>query len=176
MPFDCVAPIGVDEASVDLPPEQLVLELAKQKAESVAESVGPAIIIGSDQVGVLDGSILTKPHTMQRAEAQLKAMAGRVHQLLTGVYVLNTMSGESRQHLDCHRLTLRPLSEQQIQDYLQREQPLDCAGSYRIEGLGISLMERIEGVDFTAIVGLPLTAVTRMLEELGRPVLGLPGQ
>ncbi|HIA03730.1 MAG TPA: septum formation protein Maf, partial [Myxococcales bacterium] len=156
LPFDCIAPINVDEEALNLPPEQLVMALARQKAESVAGTLGDAIVIGSDQVGVLDGQILTKPHTSEKAESQLMAMAGREHQLLTGVYVLNTKSGQFRQHLDCHRLTLRTLSAAEISDYVAREQPLDCAGSYKIEGLGISLMERIDGSDFTAIVGLPL--------------------
>ena len=86
--------------------------------------------------------------------------------------MLDASSGRALLHVDVHRITLRALSAEQIADYVRRDQPLDCAGSYKVEGLGITLMSAIEGEDFTAITGLPLIAVTRMLSEHGLEVLG----
>jgi septum formation protein len=172
LPFDAVAPVDVDERAHDLAPRELVQTLARLKADSVAKDYPNAIVIGSDQVAVLDGEILTKPGTEARAVAQLLAMSGREHQLLTAVYAVNTASAEYREHLDTHRICLRDLSRAEIEDYVAREQPLDCAGSYKVEGLGVALMERIDGRDATAIVGLPLIAVAGMLRALGLSILG----
>jgi septum formation protein len=99
-------------------------------------------------------------------------LAGHEHELITGVCIVNARTGAYREHLDIHRLRLRALTESEALEYVRRDQPLDCAGSYKIEGLGISLMDRIQGDDFTAITGLPLMAVCRMLGELGLPILG----
>lgn len=171
LPFTAVAP-DVDERAVVLPPRALALGLSKMKAEAVAKVEGDAIIIGSDQVACLDGEILHKPGSQINACAQLTRLAGRTHELITGVCVLDARSGKALLHLDVHRITLRALSQAQIANYVRRDQPLDCAGSYKVEGLGIGLMSAIEGEDFTAITGLPLIAVTRMLSEHGLDVLG----
>ena len=172
IPFDVRGPDGVDERSVELPARELVTTLARMKAEAVASLEANAVIIGSDQVAVLDGDILTKPGTSERACAQLQRLAGRTHELLTAVCVIDTATGEHQGHVDVHRIRLRALTEADIQSYVAQERPLDCAGSYKVEGLGISLMDEISGVDFTAIVGLPLIALRRMLHNAGVSVPG----
>ena len=118
-------------------------------------------------MGSLGDEILTKPGSTSAAEAQLSRMAGQTHQLLTAVCVLDTQTGIRQDHLDVHRLTMRALTAAEIKKYVAQECPIDCAGSYKIEGLGIALFEHIEGLDFTAITGLPLMAVCRMLAQTG---------
>lgn len=166
--FTAVAP-DVDERAVDLPPVELSQELAKQKALAVFQQYPNTVVIGSDQVPALDDLILTKPGTTERAAAQLEALSGRTHRLITSVCVASPAGVEL--HTDIHRLTLRPLTRRAIESYVQRDQPLDCAGAYKIESLGISLMQKIEGDDFTAITGLPLIATTQMLANAGISVL-----
>ncbi len=163
---------GVDERSVDGAVEDVARALSRAKAEAVAARAPDAIIIGSDQIASVDGEALTKPGTPERAAAQLRRLSGRSHRLLTGVCVLDAASGAVREHLDVHEIELRALTDAQIHDYVARDRPLDCAGSYKVERLGIGLMARISGDDFTAITGLPLMAVTSMLAELGVDVLG----
>ncbi len=171
VPFEAVAP-GVDETGYELAPRELARTLSRAKAMAVAATHTDALIIGSDQVACVDGRILTKPGTAQRACEQLRQLAGRPHELITGVCVIDSRTGEAREHVDVHRIALRALTDAEIADYVRRDQPLDCAGSYKIEGLGIALMDQIAGDDFTAITGLPLAAVTSMLAELGLRVLG----
>ena len=169
LPFEAAAP-DVDERAVALPPREMALALASAKAEAVLARFPEAVVIGSDQVATIDGEVLHKPGTEDNAVNQLRRLVGREHELLTAVCVA---SGDRRLlHLDVHRLTMRPLDDEALRDYVARDRPRDCAGSYRIESLGIALMAKVEGEDFTAIVGLPLMAVTRMLEELGVRVLG----
>ena len=174
LPFECVAPDGVDERAIQLPPRELVVALARAKAEAVAAMRPDAVVIGSDQAPAIGDRVLHKPGTAARAVAQLEALAGREHELLTAVCVIDGPSGRRFEHLDVHRLRLRPLRKAEIEDYVARDQPLDCAGAYKIEQLGIALMERIDGEDATAIVGLPLIAVCRILVDLGLPILGAP--
>lgn len=173
IPFEAIAP-EVDERAFDdgLPPHELAMHLSVMKAEAVAAVAPDAVIIGSDQVACIDGEALHKPGTPERAVAQLRRLAGRTHELITGVCVLDAATGADREHLDTHRITLRALTDGELEDYVARDQPLDCGGSYKVEGLGIALMQQIEGEDFTAITGLPLMAVVRMLAELKVAVLG----
>ncbi|MBT9558975.1 MAG: septum formation protein Maf [Myxococcales bacterium] len=172
IPFDVRAPIGVDERAVVLPARELALELAWQKAASVAALEPDAIIIGSDQTASVDGELQTKPETPENAAAQLRRLAGRTHELITGVVLIDTRTGRRLDHLDIHSLTFRDLTDAEIADYIAKDNPTDCLGACKIESLGITLMSRIEGNDFTAITGLPLIAVTRLLAELGVNVLG----
>ncbi|MCO4773595.1 MAG: septum formation protein Maf [Deltaproteobacteria bacterium] len=174
IPFGQVDP-EVDEAPYKergLPPRELVVELAIAKAEAVARLHPGALVLGGDQVAFLDGQVLGKPGTEERARAQLSAMSGRTHELITGTALLDGRTGDVHTAVDVHRMTMRPLSAKQIHHYVSRERPLDAAGSYYIEGLGISLFERLQGDDFTAIIGLPLTQVVRLLTASGIDVLG----
>lgn len=145
----------------------LVTRLAREKAESVVLAHPDAVIIGSDQAAELDGEILGKPGTPDRARLQLQRLAGTEHRLLTALCVLDARTGQRAEDLDIHRLRMRALSDAQITRYVVADEPVDCAGSYKIEGLGIALFESVAGTDFTAVVGLPLTRVVALLTDLG---------
>lgn len=165
--FVCVAP-DVDETA--LPgetPRQLVRRLAELKARAVAARHPGALIIGSDQVAVIDERILGKPGDHARAAQQLRLCSGKRLDFLTGVCLLNTATGEAQVDVVGFAIVFRRLSDEQIEDYLRREQPYHCAGSFKSEGLGIALCERFEGDDPTALIGLPLIRLTRMLGEEG---------
>lgn len=169
VPFRCVAP-GVDEDAVKrevADPIALAERLAAAKAEAVAATSPQAVVIGSDQLATIDGEVLGKPGTRDAAVAQLERLAGRTHELVTAVCVLRKTDGIVRTHTDRTRLTMRPLAREQLARYVGRDDPIDCAGSYKIESAGIALFERIETEDFTAITGLPLIALVRMLRDFG---------
>jgi septum formation protein len=170
VPFESAAP-GIDESALQatlagLDARPLTLRLAEAKAQSVAEhETGEVVVVGSDQVLSLDGTILGKPHTRERAIEQLEAMSGRTHELVTSLVVVHGL-GVAR-HVDVARLTLRRLGRDAIERYVDAERPLDCAGSYKIEGRGIMLFERVEAPDPTAVMGLPLMALTTILNRVG---------
>ncbi len=167
--FECVAP-GVDESTC---PESIPLERARRlayaKAVAVSAYYQDAVVIGSDQVLDFDGLTLGKPGTDEAACLQLRQLAGREHRLITAV----ALSGPSGiwTHHDVTRLVMRPLSDREIARYVERDRPLDCAGSYKFESLGVALFSRIESEDPTAIVGLPLMALVKGLRFFGIPVL-----
>jgi septum formation protein len=167
LPFRCMAPEVDESAFGDLAqdPAELARKLASAKAEAVAARQPGALVIGSDQLVAFDGQVLGKPGTTERAVSQLLAMAGREHQLLTAVALADANGVEI--HLDVARLWVRPLTRLEVERYVKAERPLDCAGSYKIEGLGIALFDRIECADQTAIIGLPLLAVCTMLRARG---------
>jgi septum formation protein len=171
VPFRCERP-GVDEESVKrsgLPALAVVTELARQKAQAVAARCPGALVIGSDQAAVLDDTILDKPGTVAAAHTQLRRLAGRTHTLLTAVAVVHPRG--IAEFVDTTTMTMRTLGAAEIERYVAAESPLDCAGSYKVEGLGITLFDRIDSSDHTAIVGLPLLALALVLRELG---LALP--
>jgi septum formation protein len=174
VPFESVAPPFDEEAAkgalASLDAEALSLALARGKAESIARVRPEAIVIGSDQIAVIDGERLDKPGTVERACAQLARLSGRTHRLVTSTVIAH--GANVMEHVDVHELTMRALTPLQIAQYVARDQPLDCAGSYKSESLGIALFVRFHGEDATAVVGLPLTAVTRMLAALGVDPLG----
>lgn len=171
LPFTAVAP-GVDEtASVREPVEALVRRLSRAKAEAVAARHPGALVIGSDQAAEREGQILGKPGGHPEAVAQLKAASGKYLKFHTGLCFLDTRSGQRHEHLDVTRVIFRTLSEAEIERYLRAEQPYDCAGSFKSEGLGISLFEGIESNDPSALIGLPLIALCRFLRIAG---LALP--
>lgn len=151
--------------------EELAIALARGKAESLAATCPDALIIGADQIAEIDGERLHKPGTEASARAQLARLQGRAHRLVTAVTVLSAATSRAETLVDVHHLTMRPLGEAAIARYVERDRPLDCAGSYRIEALGIALFERIDGADFTAIIGLPLTCVVTLLARHGVDVL-----
>ena len=165
IPFVSAAPPYVEEHDLALAPEALVVELARRKARSLASPFPAALILAADQVAELDGEILTKPGTIDGAVAQLRRLQGRAHRLLTGVVLLDSKGGREEEALDVQELHMRALGDTQIRTYIERERPLDCAGSYRIEGAGIALFSSMRGEDYTGIIGLPLT---RVVELLGR--------
>lgn len=151
--------------------EDLARGLALAKARSLAPRCPDALILGADQLAELDGELLHKPGSEENARAQLQRLAGRTHRLVTAVTMLRAGDQHAETLVDVHHLTMRALTDEEIARYVQRDQPLDCAGSYKIEALGIALFERIDGADFTAIVGLPLVAVVTLLGRFGVRVL-----
>ena len=171
LPFDCADP-GVDErATPGEAPGDTAARLAALKARAVAVRFPRALVIGADQVATCDGAILDKPGTHANAVRQLSALSGRVARFDTAVALLDARSGTQQLDVVPCLVHFRRLGAAQIEDYLRREQPYDCAGSAKSEGLGIALIARIEGEDPSALVGLPLIALTGMLARAGVPVL-----
>lgn len=147
------------EAAADL-----VRRLAEAKARAGAQQqTAPALIIGSDQVAVIDGEVLGKPGTFERACAQLTQLAGQRVSFLTGLCLYNTFTQRIQIDMVPFAVEFRPLTRAQIEAYVRKEQPLNCAGSFKSEGLGITLFTRMEGEDPTALVGLPLIRLVDML-------------
>jgi len=171
VPFETIAP-NVDEQH--LPgesPSQLVRRLAEAKARAITEHHGDALIIGSDQVAVLDDAVLGKPGNHGNAVHQLQRAAGKRVTFHTGLCLLDAATQRSQCDVIVFSVVFRQLSDAQIEHYLQREQPYNCAGSFKSEGLGIALFDRLEGDDPTALIGLPLIRLVRMLEKEGVEVI-----
>ena len=171
LPF-IVDPPDVDEAA--LPgetPAQTALRLAEAKARAVAARHADALVIGSDQVADCAGQAVGKPGTRDAAVAQLQALSGRTVVFHTGLALVDAASGRCRTALVDVASTFRPLGSEEIDAYLDREAPFDCAGSVKSEGLGIALFDRIASDDPTALIGLPLIALCRLLREEGVDVL-----
>jgi len=133
----------------------------------VAAGFDDALVIGSDQVAALDGEILRKPGSVEVAREQLGASSGRIVHFHTALCLLETRHGRSQTHVDDTRVRFRELGSAEIERYVTRELPLDCAGSFKCEGLGISLFEEIDNRDPSALIGLPLIALARMLRQAG---------
>lgn len=167
LPFS-TAPPETDETPLPgEPPEQLVCRLAEAKARALQSSHPTHLIIGSDQVATLDGQIIGKPHTFANAKAQLQAASGRSMTFLTGLCLYNSQSNHCQVTCAPFTVHFRQLSDAQIERYLQAEQPYDCAGSFKSEGLGISLFASTEGIDSTSLIGLPLIRLVDMLIKEG---------
>lgn len=163
LPFACAAP-DIDESHLpDEPACALVKRLAEQKARALAARHPGHLIIGSDQVAVLDDAILGKPHTFDKAFEQLSAASGREVVFLTGLALLNTQTGNCQVDVVPFTVHMRQLDAARIERYLRAEQPYDCAGSFKAEELGVSLFQRTEGPDATSLVGLPLIRLVDML-------------
>ncbi|HSC06716.1 MAG TPA: Maf family nucleotide pyrophosphatase [Steroidobacteraceae bacterium] len=150
-------------------PATLATRLARAKAVAVAARHPASWVIGADQVAVIDGRIVGKPGNAERATAQLQAASGQTVTFFTAACLLRQEPAELVHHLDETRVSFRRLSAAEIARYLELERPFDCAGSFKSEGLGIALMERIESIDPTALVGLPLIWLS---QALGRARLG----
>lgn len=172
LPFDIHAPAIDESAAPGEKPQDLVERLARRKAAAAAEAHREALIIGSDQVAVIGEQILGKPGTAARAREQLGMLSGRSVTFLTGLCLLDAASGAAQAAVIPTAVRLRQLSTAEIADYVAREQPLDCAGAFKSEGLGIALFETIEGTDPNALIGLPLIALCSMLGQAGVAVLG----
>ncbi|QRY78576.1 septum formation inhibitor Maf [Pseudomonas sp. PDNC002] len=163
LPFECASPDIDETPHPDESAAHLVRRLAESKARALSERYPDHLIIGSDQAAVNGDQILGKPHNIERATEQLKAASGKSVSFLTGLCLLNSQSGEAR--VDCVPFTVhfRELDEARIRRYLEAEQPFDCAGSFKAEGLGVSLFRATEGEDATSLVGLPLIRLVDML-------------
>jgi len=170
LPFDCAAP-GVDETALASETHlDRAVRLALAKAAAVAMRHAGSTVIGSDQVGVCKGELLDKPGNAARARAQLQRLSAAAATFHTAVAVLQLERGTSLQFVDTTTVYFRALSDHEIDRYIALEQPFDCAGGFRCEGLGISLFSRVVSEDPTGLVGLPLIAVARSLRQLGYDV------
>jgi len=171
VPFEQVDP-GVDERAVvgtqEWSPRETALALAQAKARAVAWAHPDRLILGSDQVCACDGRILGKPGDRAGAIAQLAGLQGRTHQLFTAVCWI--AEGVETTWVDLTTLTMLPLDPAAIERYVDRDEPWDCAGSYKLERGGIGLFERVESADHTAVIGLPLLQVARELRSRGHAV------
>ena len=171
IPFDVAAP-DVDETPLpDETPRALAERLALAKAHAVASAFPGAVVIGSDQVADLNGLPLGKPGSHERAVIQLRQMRGQTVIFQTAVAVVCLESGFEQSSLVAVRVKFRDLSDSEIENYLRAEQPYDCAGSAKSEGLGIALLESIENDDPTALVGLPLIRTCKMIQAAGVTLL-----
>ena len=166
LPFECHAPEVDESPRGNESPIKLSMRLAVTKAAALEERFPDAFIIGSDQVASLDGELLGKPGNFERAFAQLRKSGGRCVEFFTGIAVLGP-GGRNFGTSVPFKVHFRDLTDAEIKRYLELEQPFDCAGSFKCEGLGISLFERLEGDDPTALEGLPLIALCKMLRKLG---------
>ncbi|MDF3013109.1 MAG: septum formation inhibitor Maf [Cellvibrio sp.] len=149
------------------PPDLLVRRLAETKARHLADRYPHHLIIGSDQVATIENKILGKPCTHDNAFAQLTSFRNRKVVFMTGICLFNPTTNRTQTSVETYTVKFRNLTDTQIENYLQREQPYDCAGSFKAEGLGICLFEQLEGNDPNTLIGLPLIALTRMLANEG---------
>jgi septum formation protein len=152
-------------------PADTALRLAALKAQSVRSAHRDALIIGSDQVATSAGRVLGKPGDHASAARQLRSLSAKSADFHTAVVLLDAATGRVQTEVVPCRVHFRPLDDARIENYLRREQPFDCAGSAKAEGLGIALIARIETDDPTSLIGLPLIALSAMLERAGLPVV-----
>ncbi|WP_446719550.1 Maf family nucleotide pyrophosphatase [Hydrogenophaga sp. OTU3427] len=171
LPFEQAAPDVDETPQPGEAPEALARRLALAKARDVARRFPQAVVIGSDQVADLAGTPLGKPGTHERAVAQLRAMRGQTVVFQTALAVVCLATGFEQADLAAVRVVFRDLGDDEIERYLRAEQPYDCAGSAKSEGLGIALLERIDNDDPTALVGLPLIRTCRLLRAAGVQLL-----
>lgn len=171
VPFQCLSPDIDETPHTGEAPDALVRRLSESKAQAVAAQVVKAIVIGSDEVAILDGRILGKPGTHEGAVQQLRASSGKSVTFITGLCVLDTESGERQ--IDCVSVEVgfKHLDDPTIEAYLQRDKPYACAGSIRAEGAGSAILRYVKTDDPSALIGLPLIRLSDMLHTLGFDVL-----
>ena len=170
--FHVAAPRYKERMDPSVSAELLVKHQALHKAKSIADQYENALIIGADQVFVdARHRVLGKPGTKEKAIEQLMEMQGRKHTFYTGLAIYDSASRESLAEFDTFTVAMRTLTEQQIKHYVDKENPIDCAGSFKIEGLGIALMEKMSGNDYTSLIGLPLILLVNMLSHFKVEVL-----
>ena len=163
LPFECAAPDVDERPLAGESADVLVARLARAKADAIARHRDQGLIIGSDQVCVCDGRILGKPGTIDKAVAQLMAAQGRSVTFYTGLCVVNAATGKAHQLVEPFTVHFRHLDEAAIRRYVEAELPLDCAGSFKCEGMGIVLFKGLEGRDPNALIGLPLIGLIELL-------------
>jgi MAF protein len=146
-------------------PQQLVERLSIAKAKAIAEKNKDALVIGSDQVAVINGEIVGKPHTHENAVKQLQNASGKTVIFYTGLCLYNSSTNQYQSEVVPYNVVFRLLSEQQIESYLKKETPYNCAGSFKSEALGIVLFDKLEGEDPNTLMGLPLIRLVKMLEN-----------
>lgn len=171
LPFECASPETDETPEKGEKPEQLVERLAIAKAQAVAKNYTDALVIGSDQIAVINNKIVGKPGNFENAFQQLKDASGKRITFLTGLSLINSQTGKIHSTVVPYNVVFRYLRDSQIENYLYKEKPYNCAGSFKSEGLGISLFERLEGDDPNTLMGLPLIRLIAMLEIEGMPAI-----
>ena len=169
--FEVASPDIDERQQENETPEALVRRLSREKALAVARTFPRHLIIASDQVAVIDGHILGKPGTHENATRQLQSASGKTVEFLTGLCLYNSKSEHLQLDVVPFRVVFRKLDDAEIEHYLQREKPYNCAGSFKSEGLGIALFQRLEGDDPNSLIGLPLIRLIDMLKAEGLQVL-----
>ena len=165
--YETVSP-NIDEAGDGTePPEQFAARLAREKAEAVSSAHHDALIIGADQIAVLDGQVLGKPGEHQKAVEQLLAASGKALQFLTAVCVLDPVGRTRHEHIDRSTVRFRQFDLRLAETYVRHDEPYDCAGSFKIEGAGFVLFESVQTDDPTALIGLPMIWLAETLRRLG---------
>ncbi len=167
LPFATCKPEVDETALANETPDELVARLSELKARAGARQYPEGLVIGSDQVAVIDDTILGKPGNHEKAVQQLQHASGKVVTFYTGLCLFDAQQERAQTEVVPFRVHFRKLSDDQIEGYLQKEQPYNCAGSFKSEGLGITLFERLEGDDPNTLIGLPLIRLTAMLENAG---------
>jgi septum formation protein len=170
--YQAAAPPYEERRDLSLDPMAQVERHAAGKAQSLGSAFPEALVIGSDQGLIADGELLGKPGTEEGARAQLRRLSGRRHRLVTALALWDAPAQRLTGCTEVHDLTFRDLTDAQIADYVRRDQPLDCAGSFKIEALGVALFRHIEGNDPSAIIGMPMMKLVTLLEAAGVAVLG----
>ena len=163
--FDTLSPEADETALDNETPQQLVERLSIAKAKAVADKVNDALVIGSDQVSVINGEIIGKPHTHENAVKQLQNASGKTVTFYTGLCLYNSTTQQYQSEVVPFNVVFRTLSDSQIENYLKKEEPYNCAGSFKSEALGIVLFEKLEGEDPNTLMGLPLIRLVKMLEK-----------
>jgi septum formation protein len=171
IPFRCMSPQADETPLADEAPSDLATRLALTKARSIAALHPDAIVIGSDQVAAIEGRIVGKPGDFESAKTQLQESSGHPIHFYTAVAIVLLGQKLVRYHVEPTTVHFRNLNDTQIENYLHKEQPYDCAGSFKVEGLGITLFEGITGNDPTALEGLPLIKLTELLGAVGVDIL-----
>jgi len=171
IPFETASPDIDESARSGETPEQLVRRLSEQKARAVGTQFPDALVIGSDQVATLDNAIIGKPGNHETAVKQLSNASGRKVVFHTGLCLLNTATGNTQTEVVPYAVTFRKLTPKQIDNYLKKEQPYNCAGSFKSEGLGVSLFEKMDGSDPASLIGLPLITLISMLNNEGFEII-----
>lgn len=169
--YQCISP-DIDETPLkNETPADLSLRLSVEKAKAVAANLDNGLIIASDQVAEVDGNPLGKPHTKENAVKQLMSMSGKTVTFHTGLCLLNAETGNQQSLVEPFYVTFRDITEEQASNYVDKEDVLKCAGSFKSEALGIALFEKLEGEDPNTLIGLPLIKLVRMLENEGLDIL-----
>ncbi len=171
IPFSCVSPKLDESAFADEKPHETALRLAQEKAKKIAEEYSHALVIGCDQVATLDGEQLGKPGNHKNAVKQLKKMRGREVTFYSALCLYNAATENMQAQIVPYLVKFRQLTDEEIENYLTKEQPYHCAGSAKSEGLGVALIERMLGEDPNALIGLPLIKLISMLKNEGVNVI-----
>ncbi len=165
--YDVDSPLFDEDHAQALAPKEMALAFARGKAKSLADRYPNHWICGSDQIPALEGEILTKPGTTERAVAQLLKLSGKTHQLITAVVLYDPATDLSYERVIVHEMTLRTLGDEQARAYVRQDGSEHCAGAYKVEGLGSALFHAMKGSDHTGIIGLPVSVLGDLMEEAG---------